>query len=102
MSTYYLDVGGVYGTDLSCRTTAVAIRRRVEERIKNGQTYLLCFRNVRSISSGFADELLAVLVETHGTAWFRQHVKISNMSEIIRQIVLEAIAYRLELKRPEN
>lgn len=102
MTYYYLDVGGVFGSDLSSRTTAVGVRRRIEERVKDGHEYHLCFRNVRSISSGFVDESLAVLVESYGTAWFRQHIRISNMSEVIRQIVLEAIAYRLGLKRLEN
>lgn len=53
------------------------------------------FEGVRTLSDSFADELLAVLVEERGEVWFREHIKLVNLSSEQRQIVLSAIQTRL-------
>lgn len=102
MDFWNFNVGHHLGTDLSSRAVARNLRQGIQSHVHAGASVELYFDEVRSISTGFADELLGVLVELYGIPWFKKNVQVTGMSDVVRQIVLEAIAERLEWKRLEN
>lgn len=83
-----------HGTDLSSRTTGHHLRDEVI-RLAAAGPVVLDFSGVRSVSHSFSDELLAVLVESKGERWFREHVRVINHSPIVRWAILDAIQHRL-------
>lgn len=82
-----------HGTDLSSRATGRALRDEVERLAGRGEV-VLDFAGVQSASHSFSDELLAVLVEDHGEAWFRNHVRVKNHAPVVRFAILDAIHRR--------
>ncbi len=83
-----------YGTDLSSRSTGHTLRDEALRLAATGPV-LLDFDGVRSVSHSFADESLAVLVESYGEQWFREHIRVVNHSPIVRWSVLDAIHHRI-------
>lgn len=84
-----------YGTDVSSRQRAAELRAVVEAQIGQRSLVELDFTGVRSVSSSFADELFGLLVDTHGEAWFRDHIRVHGLTPPLRRIVLESIANRI-------
>jgi hypothetical protein len=78
------------GKCLSSRYVARQLREEIEES-EGGE---LNFENVYSVSDSFADELFAVLVESHGPDWFAENVKVSGLTSQVREVVLRTIALR--------
>ena len=96
MNAPKLIIATLIGTDLSSRASAVQARNEITRLISAGQHPVsLDFSNVRTVTHSFADELFAILVMDFGKAWFRQSLKIENMSSSIRETVLESISLRL-------
>jgi anti-anti-sigma regulatory factor len=84
------------GTDLSSRTSARKLRNALVDQVEHeGRTVVLDFSGVRSVSHSFADELLAVLIQSRGEAWFRRFVRVQNHEPYIRLTLLDAIDRRL-------
>lgn len=83
------------GTDLSSRRLGAELRDEARRAIAAGRTVVFDFDGVRTVSDGFADELLAILVAEHGHDWFRQHVRLRNLSVGVRSSILEAVSKRL-------
>lgn len=84
-----------YGTDVSSRQRAAELRVVVESHVGQGHCVELDFTGVRSLSSSFADELFGLLVESHGEAWFRDHIRVHGLAPLHRRTVLESVANRL-------
>ena len=84
-----------YGTDVSSRQRAAELRVAVEAQIGQGCCVELDFSGVRSISSSFADELFGLLVDSHGEAWFREHIRVLGLSPFLRRTILESVANRI-------
>lgn len=82
------------GTDLSSRSGGREIREEVERLAITG-TVTLDFSGVQSITHSFADELIAVLVQRKGEAWFRDFVRVRNHSPDVRYVLLDALDQRL-------
>ena len=79
-----------YYSDLSSRKQASDIRSLMIEQAP----CTLDFGGVKSMSYGYADELIAVLVKTKGADWFRKNVTIINLDCHIKQVILECISNR--------
>ena len=84
------------GKDLSSRDRARQLREAFLREVgANPGVLTFDFDGVRTLSDSFADELIAVLVQDRGEAWFREHVRLVNLSPSHRLIVLSAIEARL-------
>ncbi len=85
------------GTDLSSRHLGAILRDEACEAISQGSIAAFDFAGVRTVSDSFSDELLATLVELRGHDWFRQNVRLVNLSASVRTSILEAISNRLSV-----
>ena len=47
------------------------------------------------MSDSMADELFAVVIEERGEDWFRQHIRVRNLSPLLRSTLLQAVQSRL-------
>jgi len=84
------------GTDLSSRHRASSLRNTVIAEVEATQRKVcLDFTDVRTVSSSFADELIAVLVITRSEEWFRKNVTVLGTSPDVRLTILESVAERL-------
>jgi STAS-like domain of unknown function (DUF4325) len=88
-----------YGTDLSSRSTGVAVRDAMVAALRQeaGRVSVDC-AGVRTLSESFADEVFGILVAERGKSWFKQHVAVVGLSENTRAAILRAIAERLLVK----
>ena len=59
---------------------------------------VLDFDKVDSISSSFADELVAKIMVEVGQEKFINHVKIKNTNDFIKTMINTSVAARLQLK----
>jgi hypothetical protein len=86
------------GTDLSSRGNAATLRRELCAALDcdPSTTGVLDFEGVRTVSSSFADELVAVLVSERGEGWFKSRVRILHLTADIRNALLEAVSERLD------
>ena len=86
------------GTDISNRYQAAILRQEVVATIDScgaDSTVEFDFAGVRSMSDSLADELFAVLIEERGDDWFCQHIRVQNLTPILRTTLLEAIQFRV-------
>jgi len=90
-STTYLKE---YGTDLSNRFCGSELRSRVVASAETGIPQIIDFEGVRTLSESFADELFAVIVEELGSDWFRQHLRLVNLTPEIRRTILQTVLDR--------
>ena len=85
------------GTDISNRYQAAILRQEVVTAIDSrgtGSIVEFDFAGVRSMSDSLADELFAVLIEERGDDWFREHIRVQNLTPMLRKTLLEAIQFR--------
>jgi hypothetical protein len=86
------------GKDLSSRREAALLRRRLCDHIDHTDgTVDLDFAGVRTLAESTADELIAVLAVARGDAWFRQHVRITNLTPHHQDVL--CVAYDERKKR---
>ncbi len=98
MTTQLIVLRDRLGTDISSRHQAAILRQEVVAVIDSrgaDSTVDFDFAGVRTISDSLADELFAVLIEERGEAWFRQHIRVRNLTSILRTTLLQAIQSRL-------
>jgi len=95
--TPIIEIATAYGTDLSSRHRAAELRRGVLTQSDAGiEPLTLDFAGVRSLSESFADEAFAVIVAERGEAWFREHLRLVNLSASVRLSILEAVFERCD------
>ena len=94
MSTTYLKE---YGTDLSNRLIGSELRNRIVTSAKAGDKQIIDFEGVRTLSESFSDELFAVIVEEIGYEWFRNNLKLVNLTTEIRRTILQTVQDREKL-----
>ncbi|NBV89253.1 MAG: DUF4325 domain-containing protein [Betaproteobacteria bacterium] len=93
--THTVEIAKTFGTDLSSRQRAAALRLDITSQTAAGITPVtLDFAGVRTVSESFADGAIAVLVAERGEEWFRQNVRLVNLSPFVRLSVLEAVDER--------
>jgi hypothetical protein len=84
------------GTDISSRRTASIFRAELVSMIASGGGPIeLDFADVESVSDSFLDELVAVTVKQFGTQWFREHIRVTNLTADDRASLLQIINRRL-------
>lgn len=98
MTTQLIVLRDRLGTDISNRYQAAILRQEVGTIIDSHGPDAIVefdFAGVRTVSDSLADELFAVLVEERGEEWFRQHIRVQNLSPVLRQTLLQAVQFRL-------
>lgn len=81
---------------LGLRETGNRLRKIIEAAIQNNESVLLDFDEVESVSSSFADELLAKIYVEIGREKFTNHIRVKNANEFIKSIINSSIAGRLK------
>lgn len=84
------------GTDLAARKTAASLRLQLEGALNKSDYIELDFSEVYSASESFVDELLGVLVATHGLEWLFKHIEVRNSKPAVARSIAQAIQRRLE------
>ncbi len=93
--TPFVRIATEFGTDLSSRQCAAELRVGITAQTAAGiSPVTLDFEGVRTLSDSFADDAIAVLVADHGADWFKQNVRLVNLSPSVRLSVLEAVHER--------
>lgn len=82
------------GSTLGLRELAKQISVNIKEYLNNDENVILDFEKVDSISSSFADELVAKLMFEVGQKKFLRLVKIRNANEFIKTMINTSIADR--------
>ena len=98
MTTQLIVLRDRLGTDISNRYQAAILRQEVVTIIDSHGSDAIAefdFTGVRTMSDSLADELFAVVVEERGEDWFRQHIRVRNLSSVLRQTLLQAVQSRL-------
>ena len=81
---------------LGLRETGNRLRKIIEAAIQNNESVLIDFDEVESVSSSFADELLAKIYVEIGGEKFTNYIKVKNANEFIKSIINSSIAGRLK------
>lgn len=87
----YYEIKDMYGTDLSSTKLSNELRKSILEEIKLGFNVELDFKDVRSITNGWARNLIGLIVKEHGEEFVKNHILLSNMSKRVRTTLLEGI-----------
>ena len=87
----YYEIKHMYGTDLSSTKLATELRENVLEEIALGFDVELDFKDVRSITNGWARNLIGVIAKQQGADFVKDHMLLSNMNESVRATMLEGI-----------
>ncbi len=84
------------GSILGLRELAKNLSLHIREAISAEKSIILDFESVESISSSFADELIAKVFVEYGGAKFLKSVKIKNANDFIKTIINSSINERLQ------
>ena len=87
----YYEIKDMYGTDLSSTKKAFELHKSILEEIALGFNVELDFKDVRSITNGWARNAIGVIAKQKGDDFVKNHILISNMSKSVRNTMLEGI-----------
>ena len=87
----YYDIAQMYGTDVSSTKLAFELREDILEHISLGFNVELDFKNIRTMTTGWSRNLIGLIVRDKGEQFFKDHITIKNMSDIVRTNMLEGI-----------
>ena len=87
----YYEIKDIYGTDLSSTKKATELSKNILEDINLGFNVELDFKDVRSITNGWARNVIGVIAKKKGDDFVKNHIFISNMSKSVRNTMLEGI-----------
>ena len=87
----YYEINDMYGTDLSSTKLAYELHKSILEEISLGFDVELDFKNVRSISNGWARNAIGTIVKSKGEEFVKNHILIKNMSKSVHQTMLDGI-----------
>lgn len=94
----YYEIKDMYGTDLSSTKLAAELSKSVLEDIALGFNVEIDFKGIRSITNGWARNVIGVIAKDKGEDFVKNHILISNMSKSVRKTMLEGIEDILEVK----
>ena len=86
------------GTILGLRELANNLSSHLRVALSNEKTLVLDFEKVETISSSFADELIAKLFVEFGAEKFIKYIKIKNANDFIKTMINSSISERLKLQ----
>ena len=87
----YYEIKEMYGTDLSSTKKATELRKSMLEEINLGFNVELDFQDVRSVTNGWARNVIGVIAKEQGEDFVKNHILINNMSKRVRTTLLEGI-----------
>jgi len=87
----YYEIKEAYGTDLSSTQLASELRQNILEDINLGFNVELDFKGVRSITNGWARNVIGLIAKTKGEHFVKNHILIINMSSSVKTSMLEGI-----------
>lgn len=87
----YYEIKEMYGTDLSSTQLASELRKSILEEIGLGFNVELDFKDVRSITNGWARNVIGLIAKDKGEDFIKSHILINNMSKNVRKSMLEGI-----------
>ncbi len=90
-----IKISSDYGTDISSRKSAAQLRKHTVSEVDLHGSIVLDFADVRTVSSSFADEAFAILVLERGEAWFKNSVKVINLSKPVKLSIIASVRDRL-------
>lgn len=85
----YYEIKHMYGTDLSSTKFASELRHSVLEDINLGFNVEIDFKDVRSITNGWAKNLIGVIVKDKGEGFIKTHILLTNMNKGVRKTILK-------------
>ena len=83
-----------HGSTLGLRELARQINQEIEKHIDKNENIILDFEKVDSVSSSFADELVAKFMFEIGKEKYLKLVKIRNANNFIKTMINSSIADR--------
>lgn len=87
----YYSIKEWFGSDLSSTKLASELRKNVEEDIELNFNVEIDFKGVRSVTNGWARNLIGKLIKDNGEDYFKNHILLSNMSKNVKTNILEGI-----------
>lgn len=84
-----------YKGSLANRTAAAKERTHIEAIAQQGETVILDYADVISLSGSYADELFGVFTQRHGTQALRTVLKIKGAAPNVTRAIGEAIQNRM-------
>ena len=93
----YYEIKHMYGADLSSTKLATELRKSILEEIELGFNVEVDFKDVRTVSTGWARNAFGVIVKEKGESFFKDHILVSNMGKFVRTSILEGIGEILEV-----
>lgn len=87
-----------YGSVLGIRDVAKNIRETLEQAINASQTVILDFDGVDSVSSSFADELVAKAYCSLGLEKVNSFIRLRNANDFVKTIIVSSVHQRLSDK----
>lgn len=87
----YYEIKDMFGSDLSSTKLATQLSKDIIGDIDLGFNVEIDFKDVRSITNGWARNAIGVIAKKHGEDFIKNHILISNMSKNIRKTMLEGI-----------
>lgn len=87
----YYEIKDMYGADLSSTKLSNELRKNVLEEIELGFNVELDFKDVRSITKGWARNLIGVIAKERGSDFVKNHILLTNTNKGVRKILLEGI-----------
>jgi len=87
----YYEIKDIYGTDLSSTKLATQLGKDIMGDIDLGFNVELDFKDVRSITNGWARNVVGTIAKKHGEDFVKSHILISNMTKGVRKTMLEGI-----------
>lgn len=85
----YYEIKHMYGTDLSSTKKASELRQSILEEISLGFNVELDFKDVRSITNGWARNVIGVIAKEKGEDFIKNHILLTNMNKGVRKTILE-------------
>jgi len=87
----YYSIKEWFGTNLSSTKLASELRKSIEEDIELDFNIELDFEGVKSVTNGWARNLIGKLIKDNGEDYFKNHILLSNMTKNVRVNILEGI-----------
>lgn len=87
----YYSIKEWFGTDLSSTKLVSELRKSIEEDIELDFNIELDFDGVRSVTSGWARNLIGKLIKDNGEDYFKNHIILANMNKNVKTSILEGI-----------
>lgn len=87
----YYEIKDMYGTDLSSTKKAFELHKSILEEIALGFNVELDFKDVRSITNGWARNVIGIIAKTKGEDFVKNHILMNNMSKSVRKTMLDGV-----------